>query len=89
MESCNLCPTYIFSILRTRLSISSPIRVWPWNKSNRTPILQNFEFYVLTRLLLVTLRYEIVDHVLALPPFFCQTFNPILTKGTWTPNLMF
>jgi hypothetical protein len=33
--------------------------------------------------------YEIVDHALVLPPFFCQTGNPISTKGTWTPNLMF
>ena len=22
-------------------------------------------------------------------PFFCQTVNPISTKGAWTPNLMF
>ena len=33
--------------------------------------------------------YEIADHALALPAFFCQTVNPISTKGTWTPNLTF
>jgi hypothetical protein len=33
--------------------------------------------------------YENADHALALPPFFCQTVNPISTKGAWTPNLMF
>ena len=25
--------------------------------------------------------YEIADHALVLPPFFCQTVNPISTKG--------
>jgi len=34
-------------------------------------------------------RYEIADHALALPPFICQTVNPISSKGPWTPNLMF
>jgi hypothetical protein len=33
--------------------------------------------------------YEIFDHALALPPFFCQIVNPISTKGAWTPILMF
>ena len=33
--------------------------------------------------------YENADHALALPPFFCQTVNPISTKGAWTQNLMF
>ena len=33
--------------------------------------------------------YEIADHALALPQYFCQTVNPISTKGAWTPNLMF
>ena len=33
--------------------------------------------------------YEIADHALALPAFFCQTVNPISTKGAWTPNLTF
>ena len=33
--------------------------------------------------------YEIADHAFALPPTFCQTVNPISTKGAWTPNLMF
>ena len=32
--------------------------------------------------------YEIADHAVVLPPIFCQTVNPISTKGTRTPNLM-
>ena len=33
--------------------------------------------------------YEIADHDLALLAFFCQTVNPISTKGAWITNLMF
>ena len=33
--------------------------------------------------------YEIADHALAPPQFFCQTVSSISTKGAWTPNLMF
>ena len=33
--------------------------------------------------------YEIADHALAPPQFFCQTVTSISTKGAWTPNLMF